>query len=189
MKLIPLMCVMAGCGVMLTSCASNSALTRVEMSSAGPSRRNSSIENEVLAEVNAFRRAKGLNELSRHSGLDRLARQHAEFMLRNQGKFGLHGGTATHYGFEERALAAQRMLNMATIGENVIAGQPGSGPIGGALVRGWRGSPKHLANMSEKWQVTGIGVAADDTGCVCATQLFGTPSLAQSRWAGPRLQY
>lgn len=198
MKTLPRILLGAGLGVLLTSCASESLVTRTQVSA--PSGRCSSIEGRVFEQVNAYRRAQGLGELQRHSGLDRLARQHAQFMLDNQGKFGLHGKTVTHYGFEERAMMARHSMNISSLGENVIAGQPGGGDVGATLVRVWRGSPGHLANMTQGWGLTGIGVAVDDQGCVCATQLFGSAGVSSavssassvnpiSPFAGPMRQF
>ena len=186
MKTLPVRLMVAGLGVLLASCASDSLVTRVEMSA--PSGRCAAIEDQILDQVNDYRRAQGLGGLRRHGGLDALARRHAQFMLDNQGKFGLHGSTVTHYGFEERELMARRTMNIEALAENVIAGRPGGGNVGATLVRVWLGSPGHLSNISQKWGLTGIGVAADGEGCVCATQLFGTRGISQSRWAGPQLQ-
>jgi len=187
MKTKPMLCALAGFGVLLSSCATDPSVTRVEMSSPGGS--DHSTEGRILTGINQYRNSQGLSSLSRHSGLDRLARQHAEYMRSKRGTFSLHGKNISHHGFESRLLAAQHHYNMETISENVIAGTQLSGDIPGILVRGWVGSKGHRRNITEKWQVTGIGVVVDKDGAVFATQLFGTEKLRHSRWAGPRLEF
>jgi uncharacterized protein YkwD len=191
MKTKSLLSALAGLVVILTSCATDSSVTRVEMSSSGGSSKgsNHSTEGRILNGINQFRSNQGLSSLRRHSGLDKLARQHAEYMRDNRGSFSLHGKNITHAGFESRLMAAQHHHNMETISENVIAGTKLSGDIAGILVRGWTGSKGHLKNITDEWQVTGIGVAVDSDGAVFATQLFGTQNLTHSRWAGPSQQW
>ena len=175
----------AGLGLLLASCASESSLTRVQVTA--PSSRSLALEEQIYDGVNSFRKTQGLGMLLRHRGLDDLARQHAQFMLANSGKFGLYGKTVTHTGFHQRAMVAQHKYNMSAVGENVIASHGGGSVTGAKLVRGWRGSSEHLQNLTESWKLTGIGVAVGEDGTVCATQLFGIPGTAQSRFAGPAL--
>ena len=187
MKTKSLLCALAGLGVVLSSCATDSSIAQVEMSSSAG--RDSTLAGGILRGVNEYRRSNGLSTLSRHTGLDRLAQQHAEYMMNNRGSFGLHGKNVTHYGFEGRVLAAQRLCNMETIGENVIAGTQVAGDIPSALVKGWVSSSGHRKNMTDDWSATGIGVAVDKDGAVFATQLFGTPTITHSRWAGPSQEW
>ena len=153
------------------------------MSSSGS--HDKSVSGGILQGVNEYRRSNGLSTLQRHSGLDRLAQQHAEYMMKNRGSFSLHGKNVSHYGFDGRVAAARHHHNMETISENVIAGTQINGDVASVLVRGWSSSGGHRKNMTDDWSATGIGVAIDKDGGVFATQLFGTPNLTHSRWAGP----
>lgn len=169
--------------LLLASCATDSALTRVPTSADGARQR--AVEQRVCERVNEYRQAHGLPALRRHHGLDRLARQHAAFLIANRGKFSLHGRNVSHSGFEERALAARHLYQVDTLAENVIAGAVSGSDPGAVLVDGWLGSSAHRKNLSGRWQVTGIGVAMDADGHVAATQLFGCVSLSASPFEGP----
>jgi uncharacterized protein YkwD len=127
-------------------------------------------------QVNAYRASKGKPALPRHAGLDRMAQQHSEFMRLNRGKFGGASGNLTHYGFEERALKAQRTMNMTTVGENVATCSGSYGSAADTLFKAWKGSSAHEKNIRGSWNATGIGVVVDKDGTVFATQLFATES-------------
>lgn len=145
------------------------------MSSAPASRTDGSLAGTIHAQVNSFRGSKGRDALNRHAGLDRMAQQHSEFMLKNRGKFGSgSAGSLTHYGFEERALAAQRTMGMANVAENIATCSGRGKGSASTLVNAWINSSGHVKNMKGKWDVTGIGVAVDSDGTVFATQLFAT---------------
>ncbi|MCH1922869.1 CAP domain-containing protein, partial [Shewanella sp. A3A] len=75
----------------------------------------------IHSQVNSYRQSKGREVLQRHAGLDRMAQQHSEFMRRNRGTFSGKNAAAniSHYGFEERALNAQRTMKMSNVAENI----------------------------------------------------------------------
>jgi uncharacterized protein YkwD len=95
-------------------------------------------------------------------------------MRRNRGKFGGTSSNLSHYGFEERALNAQRTLSMANVAENIATCSGGFGSPATTLVGAWKKSSGHDRNMKSHWDATGIGVVVDDDGTVFATQLFAT---------------
>jgi uncharacterized protein YkwD len=158
---------------MLASCASPSLTTRVPVSAASKS--DAALASVVLNEVNAYRTSHGAKNLQRYSSLDKLAQQHSMFLCKNRGKFTLYGSNVSHYGFEGRALVAQRYYNMSQVGENVAAANKTGSHTASNLVNLWAHSPSHEVNMREAWTGTGIGVVVDDDGMVFATQMFGTP--------------
>ena len=157
----------------LASCGPRLDMTTVPMSSAGPSRGDGSLAGSLHAQVNAHRGAIGRSSLPRHAGLDRLAQQHSEFMLRNRGK--IEGGL-THYGFEERAMAAQRLMSMSNVAENIATCSGGFTNPSSSLVNAWKNSSGHAKNMGSNWDVTGLGVAVASDGTVFATQIFASQS-------------
>jgi uncharacterized protein YkwD len=141
------------------------------------------LAGQIHDEVNAYRRSKGKAELQRHPGLDKLARQHSEYLLRNRGKFGLYGKLVSHDGFEGRTLIARHQYNMSAVGENVAAGAFRGASAAAGLVAVWKGSKHHEVNMRDGWTYTGVGVARDKDGMLFATQLFASP---QSPSVAPR---
>jgi uncharacterized protein YkwD len=166
--------------LLLASCGPQLDMTTVPMSAAPPSRVDRSLAGTLHGQVNAHRGALGQSALPRHAGLDRLARDHSEFMLRNRGKFTLGGSSSlTHYGFEERALAAQRLMGMGSVAENIATCSGGFSSPATTLVNAWKNSSGHARNMKGRWDVTGVGVAVAADGTVFATQIFASENHSQ----------
>jgi uncharacterized protein YkwD len=161
--------------MLLASCGPPLESATVLMSSGPVSKSDGSLAGNIHAQVNSYRASKGKPALSRHAGLDRMAQQHSEFMRRNRGKFGASGSAnLTHYGFEERALNAQRTMSMSNVAENIATCSGGFGSPANTLVGAWKGSSGHDKNLKGQWSTTGIGVVVDDDGTVFATQIFAT---------------
>lgn len=157
------------------SCSSPSApVTRMQVSS--PIRSDTSLSGRVFAEVNSYRASKGKASLQRHAGLDRLAQQHCEYLVKTAGSYDLYGKNVSHIGFEGRALTARQAYNISSLGENVVSSTNHSPKH---LVDVWAGSKTHEHNMRSDWHSTGIGTAVTPDGTVISTQLFGTaPSIS-----------
>ena len=142
--------------------------------SGGATAAESALASAVFQQVESYRRSHGAGALLRHHGLDDLARQHSQFLRANQGKFSVNGPNLSHYGFEQRTLAAQRLYQINSIGENLAsltASSPAAAPI---MLKLWVNSPSHKHNLCSDWAITGIGVAITDTGTALVTQIFGT---------------
>lgn len=162
----------------LASCAPPVPETqRIQVSSTV--RPDSSLTGQVLQQVNAYRATKGAVPLQRHSGLDRLAHEHCEYLRKHRGSFQLSGKNVSHFGFEGRALAARELYNMHNVSENVAAATRPGKDKAGVLVSLWKGSKDHHKNMIDDWTHTGIGVVVDSDGTVFSTQLFSTVSMNQ----------
>jgi len=163
-------------GVILTleSCAPASSPSSSSSHRPVSSSSDGGLAGQIHDGVNAYRRTKGKGELQRHSGLDQLARQHCEYLLRNRGKFGIHGKLVSHDGFEGRTLVARHKYNMGAVGENVAAGTfRGSGAAAG-VVDTWIHSKHHESNMRDGWTYSGVGIARDSDGMLFATQIFAS---------------
>lgn len=165
------------CAVALASCASPPASTRIAVSA--PINPDSSHPSRLLQEINSYRRSKGECELQRHSGLDRLAQEHCEYLRKHRGTFHLNGKNVSHFGFDGRALVARERYQMSSVSENVAAARyPGRNPAP-LMVELWKNSKDHHKNMIDDWTYTGIGVVVDSDGMVFATQLFSNISNSQ----------
>ncbi|QJE94825.1 CAP domain-containing protein [Luteolibacter luteus] len=165
--------VVAAGATMLASCGPQLSTTTVPMAShASVSKSDGSLVGNIYSQVNSFRASNGRSELKRHAGLDRMAQQHCEFMRQNRGKFGK--SNLTHYGFEERAMAAQRMMKMSNVGENIGTCSGSAGNSAAVLVNAWKNSSGHMKNMKGSWNATGIGAVVDSDGTVFATQIFAS---------------
>jgi len=164
----------------MVSCSSQlSQPTTVMPVSASYRNGESNLSAQVFNEVNNYRRAHGAPNLVRHAGLDRLAQQHCEYLLKHRGEYSLYGKTVSHMGFEGRAVIAREKLNMPYLGENVVAASGGGSNPAPTLVNLWAASKNHNHNMTSKWSYTGIGSVIADDGTVISTQLFGTTVNSQ----------
>lgn len=130
-----------------------------------------SLAGKVFAEVNSYRAARGKSVLQRHPGLDRLAQEHCNYLVKTAGSYGLYGKDISHIGFEGRALAARQAYNITNLSENVASSKSHSAKH---LVNLWANSKGHSFNMSTDWACTGVATAITADGKVISTQLFGT---------------
>ena len=166
--------VLVAAPLMLASCA-DSAGRSMEPALAGDREKDRQELARLEAEINRYRRSFGKEPVQRHAGLDKMAREHCEFMAMNPGKFELGSTIITHYGFEERSLRAQRQYGMLSLAENVAGG--GYSPVmASRFVRAWAASPGHDFNLRHDWHATGLGVYITPGGTAYATQLFATRS-------------
>lgn len=147
--------------------------------SASITRPDSSLSGRVFQEVNSYRCSHGAANLERHAGLDQLAQQHCEYLIKHRGESSLYGKNVNHIGFEGRALYARERYQMQSIAENVAAASGSGSSTASNLVHLWAGSKDHEHNMRDKWTHTGIGVAVASDGMVFSTQLFSTVSNFQ----------
>lgn len=175
-----------GAIALLASCSSNLDTTRVPVSASSsmPGVSSGSAKNltdRLERSLNRYRASIGREAIPRHPGLDALAREHCAFMARNRGKFTLGSANISHYGFEERALIAQRRYHMGNCAENVAGGVIQGGDIAAELTKAWTSSSGHRQNLKGKWHATGIGVYVASDGFVYATQIFA--AKGQSRVA------
>lgn len=131
------------------------------------------LSNQVFAAVNNYRHDRNKPGLRRDAGLDRLARGHAEFLLRNRGKHGPNGSDANHKGFGQRTQTARMTMGFGEVAENVVCCRGGNAAT---LVRLWSESRSHQRAMVSPYQYTGIGTVVDRDGMVFSVEMFGNMS-------------
>jgi uncharacterized protein YkwD len=178
MKTYPYLKVIAvACVGALASCATQPETTRMPVSAT--IRPDTSPTGQVLQEVNSYRRSHGASDLQRHAGLERLAQEHSEYLMKHRGTFTLSGKNVSHIGFEGRTLVARERYQMDNVSENVVAASHlGKNPAP-MLVKLWSESKDHETNMRGSWTHTGIGMVVDSDGMVFCTQLFSTVNYSQ----------
>ncbi len=164
-------------GVVASCAMPPAAATRVLVSDSA--RRAASPSSQLFEEANVYRRSKGLGEMQRHGGLDRLAQRHGEYLRQHRGSFSLSGKNVSHIGFDGRALAARENYQVFSISENVAAAtHAGANPA--PMIMGlWKNSRDHHSNMVDTWTHCGVGVVVDQDGMVFAVMLFATVSSSQ----------
>ncbi len=154
----------------LASCSSSSpTVSRMPVSSSFGS--DATLSGKVFNEVNSYRVSKGKAALQRHPGLDRLAQQHCDYLVKTGGNYGIYGKSVSHIGFSGRALSARQSYKITSLGENVVSSTSRSPKH---LVNLWAGSKTHEHNMSTDWACTGVATAVTPDGKVISTQIFGT---------------
>jgi uncharacterized protein YkwD len=114
--------------------------------------------------VNAYRRSHGLAPLTLDGTLSGLAEKHSRAMATGEVPLG-------HKGFEQRAQTIRRSFSYRRVAENVGYERGYADPAAQA-VEDWLRSPAHLANVTGDFALTGIGVAANETGRYYLTQIF-----------------
>ncbi|AFZ24210.1 uncharacterized protein with SCP/PR1 domains [Cylindrospermum stagnale PCC 7417] len=120
------------------------------------------LEKSVFEQINQYRVSQGLPKLTINANITRQARIHSENMAKGKVPF-------SHQGFARRVNAIPLIYNSAA--ENVAFNLGYSNPANQAVI-GWLRSPGHLKNIQGKFNLTGIGVAANQQGEVYLTQIF-----------------
>ncbi len=124
--------------------------------------KTNALEKSVFEQINRYRVSRGLTKLTINANITKQARIHSQNMANGKVPF-------SHQGFERRVTAIPIIYNSAA--ENVAFNQGYSNPASEA-VTGWIKSPGHLENIKGKYNLTGIGVAANKQGEVYLTQIF-----------------
>lgn len=120
------------------------------------------LEKSVFEDINRYRVSRKLPKLRLNTNITKQARIHSRNMANGKVPF-------SHQGFEVRVNAIPLRYNSAA--ENVAFNQGYSNPASEAI-NGWLNSPGHLKNIKGNYNVTGIGVAANQQGEVYLTQIF-----------------
>ncbi len=119
-------------------------------------------ENDILQNINQYRRSKGLSPLRLVRIASQKAMQHSRNMAARNTGFG-------HEGFDNRITDIRQNLgSVAAAAENVAYGKINAD----AVVKGWIKSAGHRKNIVGNYQLTGIGVAKDAKGIRFFTQIF-----------------
>jgi len=124
--------------------------------------KTTALEKSVFDQINRYRVSKGLSKLTLNANITRQARIHSQNMANGKVPF-------SHKGFEKRVNSAS--IKYKSAAENVAFNQGYADPASQAMT-GWINSPGHLKNIKGKYNLTGIGVAANSEGEVYLTQIF-----------------
>ena len=120
----------------------------------------SSIENEVLAVVNAHRAELGLSKLKFSSDIYMYAEEHNYYMIAN--------GKISHDNFYVRASSITRKEMAAIVKENVAKNYSSANKV----VEAWLKSEEHKKTIEGDFTHTVISIKADERGKLYYTQLF-----------------
>ena len=124
----------------------------------------SSLEQEILIQVNKYRKSKGLSALQMNNMITTEAEKHSSNMATKRTAF-------SHSGYDTRIKRISNHLGgVSKSAENVAFGYTTAKDV----VNGWLHSPGHKKNIEGKYKLTGIGVAKDKQGTLFFTQLFVT---------------
>lgn len=124
---------------------------------------------ELIALVNQYRAARGLNALAVHPALMAAAQSHVDWMVANN-SYGHTGAGGSTPG--DRARAAGYPTNGATVAENWVGG---GGMTPAEAIAWWDSSPIHHATLNNPdYQHIGVGYAVSGRGAVFVL-LVGRP--------------
>ena len=125
-----------------------------------------SLETGILAEINKYRKSKGLGPLTANSIIETEAAMHSQAMASKRVAFG-------HDGYNTRvSRISKRLGGVSASAENVAYGNMTAKEV----VQSWLKSAAHRKNIEGRYNLTGIGVSRDNRGVVYYTQLFAQKS-------------
>src|SRR5262245_35795421 len=127
-----------------------------------------SIEREVWARVNRYRRSEGLPALASDARVAAIARGHSREMASGRTGFG-------HGGFKGRTQAVAAKVPYQRVAENVSRHQRDPQEIPAVAVDGWVHSRGHRHNIEGPYALTGVGAAVGPDGSIYLTQIFVRP--------------
>ncbi|HEU0080329.1 MAG TPA: CAP domain-containing protein [Longimicrobiaceae bacterium] len=155
--------------VLLCGCAGagGQAAAGAADSGAAPQVGTSAIEREVLEQVNRHRAERRLPPLLWSEDVAGVARKHSRAAA--QGTATLADGNG-----RQRARGVSVRMPVKDWGESVTQLDVDGGLAGSLLFRVLVSSPADRARIEGSFELTGIGVARDDTGTYYLTQLFIT---------------
>lgn len=156
--------------MLLGSCGggSTSIPTATELTTLTATSSNLSLEDQVGREIAHFRRSHGKAPQTRHVGLDKLARLHAQRMLAS--------GKMSHANYHHRLGMAEKYYAMGGLRENVASGKGfAKSSLSRVMVEGWIKSPGHRHNLLAHTTHYGVGVAIGEDGSFYSVQLTATP--------------
>ena len=121
---------------------------------------HSSIELELLDNVNTYRVSIGLNPLEVIEHISFISSEHNDYMIATK--------TVTHEGFEGRKNNLKKVLGAYRVGENIAYGYSTSN----ATINAWVNSESHKANLEGDYTHFGASIKTDDQGKKYYTNMF-----------------
>lgn len=122
------------------------------------------IEQEIYQQVNQYRQSQNLPPLQPNATITKQARLHSQAMADGSVSF-------SHQGFDNRVKTISQTLPYRSAAENLAYNQGHSNPAE-AAVQGWIESDGHRRNMVGNFNLTGVGVAQNESGEYYFTQIF-----------------
>jgi uncharacterized protein YkwD len=149
-------CILLACSQRTTPVSTSAGTEPVARPSGG------SLENGILANVNAYRKSRGLAELRMVDAANQQALIHSRNMATGKTGFG-------HDGFSQRVTNTSNVIGrVSAAAENVAFGSRTAKEV----VDGWLKSAPHRKNIEGDYNLTGIGVATNSKGVLYFTQIF-----------------
>ena len=118
------------------------------------------ISNQILIELNLYRKSKGLSELSNNNTARFLALQHNDYQIALN--------DINHDNSQFRSCSIFKLEQVRSTGENVAFGFK----TAKSVVQGWLDSPSHLANIEGDFSNVGIGTTKNENGILYYTNIF-----------------
>lgn len=122
------------------------------------------LEQSIHEQINQYRQSRNLPPLTLDPRISEQALSHSQAMASGQVPF-------SHQGFEQRVRAIGRVIPYSQSAENVAYNQGYRDPDRQA-VQGWIKSTGHRTNIEGQYNLTGIGIALNESGEYYFTQIF-----------------
>ena len=123
---------------------------------------DNALQNEVLVEINKYRKQQGLPHLIMNEHMVIEAKKHSMDMARHSIPFG-------HSYFHSRINTLHSLIkNAGASAENVAYNYKDAHDV----VKNWLRSPGHKRNIDGHYNLTGVGIARDTKGKIYYTQIF-----------------
>ncbi|MDB2606164.1 CAP domain-containing protein [Zobellia sp.] len=148
---------------LMTSCSTSSTTEEEELYKVVATTEEveiSTIEQEVIDVVNAYRVSVGLNAVEFNSVAYKYANAHNQYMISE--------GVISHDDFDKRASDLSVEANADFVSENLGKDFTNAEDI----LEAWKNSPTHKKVMEGDFQYTAVSVTADENGVLYYTQLF-----------------
>lgn len=128
---------------------------------------------EVMQQLNDYRRKQGLRALKEHEGLRRLSLSHCDWLLQNQGSSFKVGTHVSHFGSHWRQQTARRQHGMEAWAENVAYTAQIPRDVAHHLLLLWKTSPSHQPLLVGDWSHAGMALRVDESSSIFATLTVG----------------
>ncbi|WP_276168367.1 CAP domain-containing protein [Zobellia alginiliquefaciens] len=149
---------------LMTSCSTSSTTEEDELYKAVATATEeveiSTIEQEVMDVVNAYRVSVGLNAVEFNSVAYDFANAHNKYMISE--------GVISHDNFDKRASDLSVKANADFVSENLGMDFTNADDV----LEAWKNSPTHKKVMEGNFKYTAVSVTADENGVLYFTQLF-----------------
>lgn len=129
-------------------------------------------QGRIFELINSKRQAAGLPAFLAHAGLDRVARQHAEYLRDHRGRYEAQPKMMGEFASDARGMMYVRNYHMRSVEEAFGLISPSEIP---KLWDIWQANPDFKFALEQPWDYSGVGIAECADGALFVVQVFANP--------------